>query len=60
VSAPKFVIVLELEQSPKIFLDAQSDGELVRLKDWLRSHSELAELVEVALDVETAWRERAA
>ena len=59
-SAPRVVIVLELERAPQIVVDAQNDGEVARLRDWLEAHQEIADLYHQAVEIETDWRERAA
>jgi hypothetical protein len=56
--APAWVLRLELEARPAIYVDAVNDGEADRLADWLRAKPEYAELVERARDL--MQQERAA
>jgi len=50
--APAFFIKLGLEARPQVFSDVNSDAEEARVLDWIRSHPELAELVQRALDLQ--------
>ena len=57
MSAPAVIIVLRLEATPRVVLDALSESEAVRLVDWLESQDDYVRLVARALELE---EERAA
>jgi hypothetical protein len=46
VARPALVIRLELEERPKFWTDATSEGELVRLRDWLESHEVYRDVIQ--------------
>jgi hypothetical protein len=48
---PAVLIVLEIEAAPRVWISAASDTEELRVRDWLKSQSELADLVETAIDL---------
>jgi hypothetical protein len=58
VSAPAIVIRLALEEPPQVICDTLSESERIRLVDWVASHHEYADLVELAYELQD--RERAA
>ncbi len=58
MSVPQVAILIRLEATaPTVYVDAVSDGEYLRLADWLSSRPQLAELVRQAVELEN---ERAA
>jgi hypothetical protein len=54
------VITLELEAAPRISTDAADEWEASRLCDWISNHSDLAELLDLAIEGRESWRRRAA
>lgn len=48
---PAVLIRLELEAAPKVLIDALTEGESLRLEDWVSTHPDLAELVCRALEL---------
>jgi hypothetical protein len=54
------VIELPLEAGPQMCRLVASDGETVRLHDWLNSQPSLAALVNHALEVWRAWQSQEA
>lgn len=58
MSAPAYLIWLELEAAPRVVVDALHEGDYDRLADWLLANPDIAELLERA--VALAQRERAA
>jgi hypothetical protein len=55
---PSFAVVVPLEGRARVVCDAQTEGELERLNDWLRARPDWLELVQAAVDL--ADRDRAA
>jgi hypothetical protein len=52
MSAPSLVIEIVLERGkPRVYIDALTDSETLRLADWLWSRPELAELVRLAVEL---------
>jgi hypothetical protein len=50
MSAPALIIRLELEQGPpRVTVDAPTEGQFERLRDWLQAGEDVAELVEQAI-----------
>jgi hypothetical protein len=58
VNGPQLVIVLRFEAGPQIYVDTSSDWEAGRLRDWICSHEELADLLDQALMLREAWLHR--
>jgi hypothetical protein len=56
--APSVCIVLGLEASPSVHVDALDESEATRLGDWLTAHDDYIDLVSRAQDL--AERDRAA
>lgn len=48
---PQVTIALGLESAPRVLLHSMNDSEAGRLLDWIRSHDDLAELVNRALEL---------
>ncbi len=48
---PAVTITLQLERAPVIVVDAISDYEASRLRDWVSSQRDLADLLDQALKV---------
>jgi hypothetical protein len=59
MSAPAIYICVPLEGTPRVFSDAIHEGESDRLLAWIASHPRLAELLELALDLEQEEAEAA-
>jgi hypothetical protein len=59
MSAPAIYIQLPLEGRPRVFPDAVHEGENDRLLAWVANHPRLAELLELALDLEQEEAEAA-
>jgi hypothetical protein len=55
MSVPSLHVVIELEASPRIYLDALNEAEAERLADWLTASPEARELLQLA----ERWREAA-
>jgi hypothetical protein len=51
-AGPSVVIELSLEEKPKVYVSAETDGQEQRLVDWIGSQDELSDLVERALELE--------
>lgn len=49
MTTPRLVIVLSVEERPKVREEAMTEGESRRLEDWIKSRPELHKLVEDAL-----------
>jgi hypothetical protein len=59
MSVPQICILIRLEDGrPRVYVDAVSDGEYLRLADWLWSKPELTELIRLAVELQN--KERAA
>jgi len=50
MSAPAAIIRIPLEGRPSVRYEASSEGEQLRLTDWLSANDDLAALVARALD----------
>lgn len=57
---PAFVIRLELEAEPRLYCDAENEGEHRRLLDWIEANPELAELLEHVDEIRQSWQQRRA
>jgi hypothetical protein len=51
---PAVVIRIELEAVPQLYLEVMTEGEELRLVDWVNGWAELRELVERALELRDA------
>lgn len=51
MSGPRVAIVLELEASPRVYVDVSSHEEEQRLLHWLRSSGYWRRLVELAIEL---------
>ena len=60
MSAPAFTIVIPLEGAPRIYCDAEHEGDYQRLSEWVESNPDLVDLLDHALGVRELWRERRA
>ena len=49
--APRLVIVLGLEERPKVHEEAEHEGDSRRLEDWIKSRPALLKLVVDALEL---------
>ena len=56
--APRVLVELALEGSPRVLVETGGDSEAVRLVDWLLAHDELFDLVSLAVKVQTEWERR--
>jgi hypothetical protein len=57
MSVPQVVILIRVEDGrPRVYVDAVSEGECLRLEDWLARRPELAELLRLALDLQDEER----
>jgi hypothetical protein len=56
---PRLVIVLSLEAGPRVYADSVDEWETSRLQDWIRSHEDLAELLDRALSIREEWEQAA-
>jgi len=50
---PRLVIVLSLEERPKVHEEAMHEGDSRRLQDWIKSRPALLQLVKDALLLQT-------
>jgi len=57
---PSVVIVIELEAAPRIYTISGGEEGASRLRDWVQTHEDLAEIVDLAVESDEAWRRRAA
>jgi hypothetical protein len=51
MSGPAVLIVLVLEERPSVRIDALSEGDALRMSDWLAAHPRYADLVERAIEL---------
>jgi hypothetical protein len=58
VSEPLLAIVLRLEAGPRLYVDCADDWEASRLRDWIDSHQELADVRDAALRLQEEWLRR--
>jgi hypothetical protein len=56
VSAPAYVVRLEVEAAPHVVVDALTEGESDRLRDWIAEHPAYWELVERPLQLRAEAR----
>jgi len=54
-SAPELHVVIPLEGSPRLYVEAETEGQELRLRDWLEAVPFARELVELA----ERWKEAA-